>query len=176
MKKLLKSKRGGGNLLAIIVVISILLISCAGYEYSRLMIITGGVRDAVQSSILSVAVTNYDELYNGLREGYSGGYALDDERWEESLDVGDIYGQLHDTLGLSQQDGKHVKYAGETLEYSIWGLEVYIENAPFAPSNNANNFLAEATIELEVPLSFAWTSLPPMRITLGVKAGYTPKF
>ncbi len=53
-----------------------------------------------------------------------------------------------------------------------------IKNAPFAPSNtdSANKFLSEATIELEVPLSFGWESLPPMRITLHVKAGYTPKF
>jgi hypothetical protein len=84
---------------------------------------------------------------------------------------------LADTLGLSQQDGKYVKYAGETPEYSLWRLEIYIKNAPFAPLNAVgDDFLAEATIELEVPLSFTWTSLPPMRITLNVKAGYMPKF
>ncbi|HWR57061.1 MAG TPA: hypothetical protein VN462_11155 [Negativicutes bacterium] len=178
MNKLLRSKRGDGNLLAIVVVISILLISCSVYEYTRLMIIAGGVRDAVQSSIISVATTNYDEVYNGLREGYSGGYTLDGDYWDESLDIGDIYGQLDSTLGLTRQSGKHVKYAGETLEYSLWGLDVDIKNAPFAPSSAgaADKFLAEATIELEVPLSFGWESLPPMRITLHVKAGYTPKF
>ena len=178
MKGLFRSKRGEGTLLAVVVVIAILLISCSVYEYLRLTIIAGGVRDAVQSSIISVATTNYDELYNGLREGYSGGYTLDGEYWDESLDIGDVYGQLDNTLGLSQKSGKHVKYAGETLEYSVWGLEVDIKNAPFAPSNaaDADKFLAEATIELEVPLSFAWASLPPMRITLHVKAGYTPKF
>lgn len=177
MKKLFQSKRGDGNLLAIVVVISILLISCSVYEYVRLMLIASGVRDAVQSSVISVATTNYDEVYNGLREGYSGGYTLDGEYWDESLDIGDIYGQLDNTLGLSRQSGRHVKYAGETLEYSLWGLEVDIKNAPFAPSSTAaDKFLAEATIELEVPLSFGWQSLPPMRITLHVKAGYTPKF
>lgn len=178
IKKLFQNKRGGGNLLAIVVVISILLISCSVYEYLRLVIIASGVRDAVQSSIISVATTNYDEVYNGLREGYSGGYTLDGDYWEESLDIGDIYGQLDSTLGLARQSGRHVKYAGETLEYSLWGLEVDIKNASFAPSSAdaADKFLAEATIELEVPLSFGWESLPPMRITLHVKAGYTPKF
>jgi hypothetical protein len=178
MKNLLRSKNGDGSLIAVVVVISILLISCSVYEYIRLTIIARGVRDAVQSSIISVATTNYDELYNGLREGYSGGYTLDGDNWDESLDIGDIYGQLDSTLGLTKQSGKHVKYVGETLEYSIWGLNVNIKNAPFAPSNtdSANKFLSEATIELEVPLSFGWESLPPMRITLHVKAGYTPKF
>jgi hypothetical protein len=178
MKNLLRSKNGDGSLIAVVVVISILLVSCSVYEYIRLTIIARGVRDAVQSSIISVATTNYDELFNGLREGYSGGYTLDGDNWDESLDIGDIYGQLDSALGLTKQSGKHVKYAGEALEYSIWGLDVDIKNAPFAPSNtnSADKFLAEATIELEVPLSFGWESLPPMRITLHVKAGYTPKF
>ncbi len=178
MKRLLRNKLGDGSLIAVVIVISILLISCSAYEYIRLTIIARGVRDAVQSSIISVATTNYDEVYNGLREGYSGGYTLQGSHWDESLDLGDVYGQLDSTLGLARQNGRHMKYAGETLEYSIWGLDVDIKNAPFAPSNadNVEKFLAEATIELEVPLSFGWESLPPMRITLHVKAGYTPKF
>jgi hypothetical protein len=178
MRKLFGSKRGDGSLIAVVIVISILLISCSIYEYIRLTIIARGVRDAVQSSIISVATTNYDEVFNGLREGYSGGYTLQGSHWDESMDIGDIYGQLDNTLGLKRQSGKHVKYAGEALEYSIWGLDVDIKNAPFAPSNadSTDKFLAEATIELEVPLSFGWESLPPLRITLNVKAGYTPKF
>ncbi|SHH69593.1 hypothetical protein [Desulfosporosinus lacus] len=178
MKNLLKNKGGDGSLIAVVIVISILLISSSVYEYIRLTIIARGVRDAVQSSIISVATTNYDEVYNGLREGYSGGYSLEGSSWDESLDTGDIYSQLDSTLGLTRQNGKHVKYARETLEYSLWGLNVAIINAPFAPSNadSAGKFLAEATLELEVPLSFGWESLPPMCITLHVKASYTPKF
>ena len=178
MIKLLKNKHGNGSLFAIIVVISIMLISCSVYEYMRLLMIANGVRDAAQSAVISVATTNYDETYFGLREGYSGGYNLQGNNWVESLDVGDIYSQLDDTLGLTRQGGRHIKYSGDTLEYAIWGLDVEIENAPFAPSNanTSSKFLAEATIELEVPFSFGFTSLPPMRITLHVKAGYTPKF
>lgn len=178
MKKLLRNKGGDGSLIAVVIVISILLISCSVYEYIRLTIIARGVRDAVQSSIISVATTNYDEVYNGLREGYSGGYTLDGNYWNERLDIGDIYGQLDRTLGLTRQSGKHVKYTGQTLEYALWGLDVDIKNAPFAPSSagTADKFLSEATIELEAPLSFGWESLPPMRIILHVKAGYTPKF
>ena len=174
----LKNRRGDGNLLAIVIVLAILLTASGIWEYMRLMIIATGVRDAVQSSIISVATTNYDEVYNGLREGYSGGYSLDGDRWEESLDIGDVYHQLDTTLGLSQQSGRHIKMAGEDLEYSVWGLDIDIINAPFAPSNpdTAGRFQAAATIDLEVPLSFGWSFLPPMRITLHVEATYIPKF
>lgn len=46
------------------------------WEYSRLNIVGFGVRDAVQAAITQVCTDNYDQLYNGLREGYSGGYKL----------------------------------------------------------------------------------------------------
>jgi len=174
----LRNRRGEGTLYTVVVVLAVLLTATVVWEYTRLFIIAGGVREAVQSSIISVATTNYDEVYNGLREGYSGGYSLYGASWDETLDYGDIYGQLDRTLGLSRQGGRHVKFAGESLEYTLWGLNVEIINAPFAPSNpdSAGKFFAEATIELEVPLSFGWSFLPPMRITLDVKAGYTPKF
>ncbi|MFR3166196.1 MAG: hypothetical protein ACLTQG_30635 [Hungatella sp.] len=68
-------------------------------SFSRLSIIANGVRNALQSAVISVATTNYDEAYNGLREGYSGGYWLSGEQWEENLDYGDIYEQLDELLG-----------------------------------------------------------------------------
>jgi len=178
LKQILRDRRGEGALYAVIAVLAVLLLATAVWEYSRLFIIAGGVRDAVQSSIISVATTNYDEVYNGLREGYSGGYTLYGASWDQTMDTGDIYGQLDRTLSLSRQGGRHVKFSGDTLEYAVWGLNVDIINAPFAPSNpdSAGKFLAKATIELEAPLSFGWAFLPPMRVTLHVKAGYTPKF
>lgn len=103
------------------------------------------VRDVVQSSIISVATTNYDEVYNGLREGYSGGYTLSGTSWDETLDTGDIYGQLDSTLGLARQGGHHLKFTGDMQEYALWGLDIDILNAPFAPSNanSAGKFLAD---------------------------------
>jgi len=178
LKKILRNRCGEGALYAVIAVLAVLLLATAVWEYARLYIIAGGVRDAVQSSIISVATTNYDEVYNGLREGYSGGYVLYGASWDQALDTGDIYSQLDKTLSLSRQEGRHVKFAGDALEYALWGLDVKIINAPFAPSNpsSAGKFLAKATIELEAPLSFGWAFQPPMRVTLHVKAGYTPKF
>lgn len=50
----------------------LLLLMCAMAEFFRLAIIVQGVRDGLQQSVITVATTNYDETYNGLREGYSG--------------------------------------------------------------------------------------------------------
>lgn len=176
--KLLSSRLGNSMPLAIFIALSIVIISCGVFEYMRLMIIASGVRDAVQSSVISVATENYDKLYNGLREGYSGAYELSGSDWQSNVDTGDIYAQLDSKLGLINENGYHIKYADEKVEYKLSGLSVNIINAPFAPQdrNSAGKFLAEATVYLEVPLSFGWEALPPMKINLKLKAGYTPKF
>lgn len=163
---------------AVIIVLVIALIACAIFEYVRLNIIAQGVRDAVQSAVISVAAENYDDVYSALREGYSGGYSYGGSGWSERLDLGDIYGRLDGLLGLLRVSGIHVKYTGDIVEYRLSNLDVNIINAPFAPADreNSQKFLAEATVDLEVPLSFGWSALLPMRITVKCKAGYTPKF
>jgi hypothetical protein len=137
-----------------------------------LQIIAIGVRDAVQSSVISVATQNYDEVYNGLREGYSGGYALLGDNWVTDIDDGAVMNELTLLLGLNY--GK--KYASGVIEYELSDLVVNILNTPFAPSSNNERFEAEIYVTLTVPISFGWERVPPMEIQLKVNAGYTPKF
>ena len=97
---------------------------------------------------------------------------------EESLDYGDMYGRLDQLLGLRQENGYHVKYAGDGIEFKLSALSVDLENMPLAPENpdNSNGLLADAVIRLEVPISFGDKSLPPMVINLRVQAKYMPIF
>lgn len=178
LKRVFRSKKGASYPLALCIALGIIIISCGAYEYIRLVFIAQGVRDGVQSAIISVATENYDDVYAALREGYSGGYVGDGDGWDERLDLGDIYGRLDSVLGLRREGARHVKYSGAEKEYHVADLSVNVINAPFAPSDTdtAQKFLAEAAIYLEVPLSFGWSALPPMRITLKCRAGYTPKF
>jgi len=178
IKKILQSKKAMSYPLALCIALSIVIISCGAFEYMRLMLVAQGVRDGVQSAIISVATENYDDVYAALREGYSGGYVYGGSGFDEQLDLGDVYGRLDGVLGLRREGVYHVKYIVDAMEYRVSNLNVVVINAPFAPSDRdaAQKFLAEATIVLEVPLSFGWSSLPPMKITLNCKAGYTPKF
>ena len=178
LKRIFKSKRGNSYPLAIAVALAIVIVTTAGFEYMRLMLIAQGVRDGVQSAIISVATENYDDVYASLREGYSGGYVNTGGGFNEQLDLGDVYGRLAGVLGLQSENGYYVKYTGDMVEYRLSDLSINIINSPFAPSDRdgAQRFLAEATIRLEVPLSFGWGHLPPMRITLNCKAGWTPRF
>lgn len=175
---ILKSKKGTAFPLTVAVTLALLLFLCAASEGIRLMIIAQGVRDAVQSAVISTANDSYDNVYHGVREGYSGAYQPSANTFEESLDYGNIYGRLDEVLGLTQESDSYVKYSGNAVEYKISGLSVNLRNMSLAPSNpdNADGFLADAVIRLEVPVVFAGNLLPPMVINLKVQAKYMPLF
>lgn len=162
--------------------LALILILCVISEYFRLQIIAAGVRDALESAVISTVNDNYAGVYHGIREGYSGGYLPDGTAsWETAVSEGDIYACLDSTIGTSQSGGRHVKYAGDSggaMEFAIDSLSVVIRNAPLAPSDsrNAQRFEADAIIRLEVPVRFGGKLLPFMHITLKVRAGYIEAF
>ena len=158
--------------MAAAVTLALLVIFCGISEYFRLQIIAVGVRDALEDAIISVVNDNYAGVYHGVREGYSGSYQpFGEDAWEETLDTGDVYGQLDRILG-TQLDG------GRRFKYMLDGLEVTIRNAPFAPSDpsGTQRFEAEGIIRMEAPVRFLGKMLLPLEMELKVQAGYTEVF
>jgi hypothetical protein len=144
-------------------------------EYLRLKIIAKGVRDGVQSSMISVVTNNWDNNFNGLRQGYAGGYTLSGSDWNSDIDNGAVYAELSNLLGLQRSGAEYVKYAGSQKEYAIYDLSVNVKNTPFRGNEN-DEFSADAYIVLRVPLEFGWGHLPDMVMRQKVKAKFTPKF
>jgi hypothetical protein len=128
--------------------------------------------------VIATVTENYDNVYQGAREGYSGAYQPMAGSFEESLDYGDIYRRLDNVLDLVRDGRYHVKLtSGGSTEFRVWGLSVNIRNAPFAQGDTESaRFIADCMIELEVPVSFAGQLMQPMRVTVKTSAGYTPKF
>jgi hypothetical protein len=159
-------------------VLGCLLLSTAVFEYARLMIVAQGVRDAVQEAVIDVATENWDEAYAGLREGYSGGYQLSSSTWYSNVTTGNIYARSKDVLGLKYEGGKYVKYAGEDMEYCLYGLSVRVANAPLAPSDpsSISQLTVTGTMTVEVPLSFGWGHHPNLKMNIRFKSVYVPKF
>ncbi len=178
IKKILLNKRGTSFPLIIAITLALTIIFCGISEYFRLMIVAQGVRDALQAAVISTVNDNYDDVYHGVREGYSGAYQPIADDFGESLDYGDIYDRLDSILGLTYSGGYHEKRTSDSkLEFKVWNLSVDIRNAPFASGDQtAARFEADSTIMLEVPVSFGGKLLPPMRINVKNTAGYIPKF
>lgn len=174
--KCFKDRSGNSTPLTIAVILGMLLLICAMAEFFRLSIIVSGVRDGLQQAVISVAVTNYDETYNGLREGYSGGYYLAGGQWQERLDYSDVYNRLDELLGTEKTGSYHVKRQDYGYEYRLSGLSLDLSNTELAPGNVSRNFEADARITIEIPLSFGWDRLPPLILEVRTRAVYMPKF
>ena len=92
-------------------------------------IIAQGVKEATQQAVISTVNDNYDDVYHAVREGYAAGWYPDGAgRWDESVDTGDVYGQLSETLGLENSGRGYQKITGGEVEYTISGLSVELDN------------------------------------------------
>lgn len=181
MKKvigLLRSRKAYSSApLAVVIALAGMMFFVVLWQIIRLITISAGVKDAVQSAVIATSVGNYSNVYDGVREGYSGGYRYSGNSWRTAVSTGDVYGRLDQLLGLYSSGGKHTKFNLDGVEYSVYGLSVNVDNAQFAPtSGDILQFSATSYITLEVPLSFCGDVLPPMKIRLCVKSKYTPKF
>lgn len=175
LPEILKNNRGEGYPLVIAATLVLLLVFCVIAEYFRLNIIVQGVRDAAAQSVISVISDNYDDVYHSTREGYAAGWYPTDDAWDESTDTGAVYTQLVATLGLAYENGVYAKYSGEDLEYTLSGLEVEVDNNALS-SGEAEGFLADVTIVLDVPTRFCGVPPPALHLTLETQAKYILKF
>ncbi len=177
LKKISSKKGYTSSPLVVAIALGSLLFFVVLWQIARLVTISAGVKDAVQSAVIATSVGNYSNVYDGVREGYSGGYRFSGNSWRTAVSTGDVYGRMDHLLGLKSSGGKHSKLNADGLEYSVYGLSVNVDNAEFAPSSGEiKQFSATSYITLEVPLSFCGDMLPPMKIRLCVKSKYTPKF
>ncbi len=176
MREILKDKRGDSTPVILVLVLALLFLFCAMSEFFRLLIITQGVRDGLQQAVISVAISNYDETYRGVREGYSGGYRLLGEQWVEDMDYGDVYYYLDNLLGTKRNGNYHVKEQEKGYEYRLSDLHVEIKNTELAPENTFENFEADVRFTIEIPLSFGWEMVLPLMMELRTRATYMPKF
>ena len=72
--KLLRSKKGFSSApWAVVIALAGMMFFVVMWQIIRLVIIAAGVKDAVQSAVISTSVGNYSNVYDGVREGYSGG-------------------------------------------------------------------------------------------------------
>ena len=177
MRKLLfRSRSGEGYPMVIAVTLCLLMLFMVIAEYFRVNIIVQGVRDAVQQAVIATVNENYDDVYHSVREGYAAGWYPDGTgRWDESVDTGDVYGQLASTLGLEITGSGYQKISNENVEYTISGLSVELSNNALS-SGQSKGYTAAVEIHLEVPVRFLGTLLPAAEMTLHTEAKYVPVF
>lgn len=175
-KPIFRRRSGEGTPMILAIVLVLLMLFCAIAEFSRLWIIAQGVKEAAQQAVISTVNDNYDDVYHAVREGYAAGWYPDGTgRWDESIDTGDVYGQLSETLGLENTAGGYQKISGGEVEYTISDLSVVLENNSLC-SGQSDGYTALVEIHLEVPVRFLGNLLPAASMTLHTEAKYVPLF
>ena len=175
-KRLLRSRSGEGYPMVIAVTLCLLMLFMVIAEYFRVNIIVQGVRDAVQQAVIATVNENYDDVYHAVREGYAAGWYPDGTgRWDESVDTGDVYGQLASTLGLENTGSGYQKISNGNVEYTISGLSVELSNNALS-SGQSKGYTAAVEIRLEVPVRFLGNLLPAAEMMLHTEAKYVPVF
>ncbi len=173
-RNILHDRKGNMMPMVVAVTICMLLIILGVAEYMRLMITAAGVKDAMESAIISTVNDNYNEVYHSVREGYAAGYEPDGTSFYASVDYGDIYSRMCFLLGLEEDGDGYVRINnGGEKEYRLSGLSVSVPNTALQAGGN---YYADATIRLEVPMRFAGKVITNMSINLKVRAAYTEKF
>ena len=66
--------------------ICMLIIILGITEYMRLVITAAGIKDAMESAVISTVNDNYNKVYHSVREGYAAGYEPDGESFSASVD------------------------------------------------------------------------------------------
>ena len=119
---LLKDRKGNMMPLVVAVTICMLIIILGVAEYMRLVITAAGIKDAMESAVISTVNDNYNEVYHSVREGYAAGYEPDGESFSASVDYGDIYSRMCFLLGL-EEDGAGLPFEqsfGIHPQYCSW--------------------------------------------------------
>ena len=166
-----------GNMFPLVVAVTIVLLFLVlgVSEYMRLLITAAGIRDAMESAVVSTVNDNYNEVYHSVREGYAAGYEPYGGAFTESLDYGNIYGRMCSLLGLTEDGDGYVRISNDgEREYRISGLSVSIPNN--ALGSGGGTFYVDATVKLEVPVRFAGRIITNMCLNIKVRAAYKEKF
>ncbi len=173
-----KRRSGEGTPLTLAIVLVLIMLFCAVSEFARLWIISQGVKEAAQQAVISALNDNYDDVYHAVREGYAAGWSPEDSggAWNESLDEGNVYGQMSRILGLNGGGGDvYTKLLDGQVEYAIYGLDVELRNNGLA-SGQSQGYTAAIELKLNIPVRFLGDILPSAVLTLHTEARYIPLF
>lgn len=160
----------------------LLMLFCAVYEYLRVVSIIIQLDHAVEQSIQGVAMENWDEVYQGIREGYAGTYTkaeLTDD-WEEVMNKEQILAQMKKMIEFKVAGNTWVKEddAGNVL-FSLKPRDttVKITNTQLAAAEG-DALTVETTNTITVPWRFLGSmfNAPPIVVERVTVSGYTRKF
>ncbi|HEX3017901.1 MAG TPA: hypothetical protein VHP31_08630, partial [Caproicibacter sp.] len=116
LKRIWNDRRGSGMILAVGLIILLFACAAAIIESLRMNSMAQKIRNEVQAATVECCAEQYTNVYNGIREGYSGSYKNREGSWSEDLSQADVYAQINKDAGTQQDGDSVVKYAGTSVD------------------------------------------------------------
>lgn len=181
IRRKLKEKEGSSIILLIVVFFVGMVLLSVAYEYIRVQIIAGNIKDSFERAILTVASENYDEVYAGFREEKGtggeyeggpedGGNATELPEWISLNDDGDVEDELSDLLSLDQEE--NYLYSDKD-KYRLSDIIVKAKNADSTPSGK---YEIVGSIKITLPIYLCGAIETNIEINRKVTTAYTAKY
>jgi hypothetical protein len=146
------------------------MVALAIFEVIRLNVIASNVRNKYQLAVISEATTNAENMYQPVRDGYASSWQGSHDAWSESNFVDDA--TIRDRLNSELSAGEHgqVKILSVSSNIKVGDL------IPLDGDENAQTYYINGKVDVEIPFSFGWKDLPPIKLTIDVKTQWRAKF
>lgn len=160
--KILRSKKGSLYIYGAFLIMALILILSVLFEYFRIHGTISRVERAYEKAMISVAITNYDEIFTSMRESgqtggvFEGGNETElgsSERpvWTEITDMGDVSEELASLLEIQNlEEGLHSFDPKGNWLYSVEDMTMVIhqtENYKDEP-----RYEIEGDFRIEIPV------------------------
>lgn len=184
MRKLL-CNRGSVYIYGVCVIMALAMVLSALFEYFRVSGTIERVDRAYEKAMLSVAITNYDEIYNTMREetqiggGFEGGNETikdSDEKpeWSYFNDMGDVASELASLLDIDEDENSIFSYDSYGyLQYIVSDFQMNIKQTPAYKSENKYEISGQFHIEL--PLYFFGQEISRLKMDIPSTAAWKSK-
>lgn len=134
-----------------------------------------GVKDGLESAMISVVNDNYNEVYHSVREGYAAGYEPEAGSFRASIDLGRVEDRLCELLGLSYADEGLAKISDDgSVQFYLSDLETEVHNINLR--NSGERFYADGSVIMKIPVRFAGDVITFATFKIKCKAAYTEIF
>jgi len=183
----LQENYGGVYIIMMWVLLAIMLIMAVYLEYSRISHILKTVDTAYERALTTVAVNNYDEIYENVREeeayggGFNGGnegeYGIDEAPiYFDATDYGEIEDELVGLLGLTKfLESEEVSRVinDSRYEYSLRDFEAEIRQDG---TDIDGKYRVDGKVKVSVPIYFMGQEITSLELEVKSKATWRTRW
>lgn len=188
MKKiteLISSGRGSVYFYGVFLIMGLLILLSVFFEYFRIYGTVSRVEKAYEKAMLSVAITNYDEIFTSMRESgqlggvFEGGNETDIgsvelPEWVEMNDMGDVSQELASLLDIQELEEKlHAFDSTGNWLYSVDDISMSIHQSP--GYNEELKYEIEGEFHIEIPVYFIGNQVSVFSMKLPSRAVWKSK-